>query len=105
MEEFEPRVVELFASSPQVLVEEWLGGWKEVEYEVVRDQFDNCITVCNMENIDPMGIHTGDSITVAPAMTLTDREYQVLRDLSLQILRPATSGSLRAHPRLLRACW
>ena len=62
------------AVSPQVLVEKSLKGWKEVEYEVVRDANDNCITVCNMENIDPMGVHTGDSITVAPALTLTDKE-------------------------------
>ncbi len=71
----------------QVLVEQCLLGWKEIEYEVIRDSADNCITVCNMENIDPMGIHTGDSIVVAPSQTLTDREYQMLRSASLKIIR------------------
>jgi carbamoyl-phosphate synthase large subunit len=64
-----------FSYSPQILVEESIKGWKEVEYEVVRDRFDNCITVCNMENFDPLGIHTGESIVVAPSQTLTNREY------------------------------
>ena len=68
----------------QVLVEEYLLGWKEIEYEVMRDSADNCITVCNMENIDPMGVHTGDSIVVAPSQTLSDREYQMLRTASSQ---------------------
>ncbi len=71
----------------QVLVEEYLLGWKEIEYEVMRDSADNCITVCNMENFDPMGIHTGDSIVVAPSQTLSDREYQMLRTASLNIIR------------------
>jgi len=71
----------------QVLVEQCLFGWKELEYEVMRDSADNCITICNMENIDPMGIHTGDSIVVAPSQTLTDREYQMLRSASLKIIR------------------
>ena len=71
----------------QVLVEQCLFGWKELEYEVMRDSVDNCITICNMENIDPMGIHTGDSIVVAPSQTLTDREYQLLRSASLKIIR------------------
>jgi carbamoyl-phosphate synthase large subunit len=75
------------AHSPQVLVEEYLVGWKEVEYEVVRDRFDNCITVCNMENFDPMGIHTGESIVVAPSQTLTNREYHLLRHISIQVVR------------------
>jgi carbamoyl-phosphate synthase large subunit len=77
------------AASPihQVLVEKSLEGWKEVEYEVMRDAADNCITVCNMENLDPMGIHTGDSIVVAPSQTLTDKEYQMLRSASLKIIR------------------
>jgi len=70
-----------FAYSNQVLVEKYLGGWKEIEYEVVRDAHDNCITVCNMENFDPMGIHTGESIVVAPSQTLTNSEYHKLRDL------------------------
>jgi len=73
--------------SREVLVEKCLLGWKEIEYEVMRDAADNCITVCNMENIDPMGIHTGDSIVVAPSQTLTDREYQMLRSASLKIIR------------------
>ena len=76
-----------FAYSPQVLVEESLKGWKEVEYEVVRDQYDNCITVCNMENFDPLGIHTGESIVVAPSQTLTNREYHKLRELAIKIIR------------------
>ncbi len=76
-----------FSYSGQVLVEESLKGWKEVEYEVVRDRFDNCITVCNMENFDPLGIHTGESIVVAPSQTLTNREYHKLRELSIRIVR------------------
>ena len=71
----------------QVLVERSLIGWKEVEYEVMRDSADNCITVCNMENFDPMGVHTGDSIVVAPSQTLSDKEYQMLRSASLKIIR------------------
>ncbi|RLD51773.1 MAG: carbamoyl phosphate synthase large subunit, partial [Bacteroidetes bacterium] len=76
-----------FTFSGQVLVEESLKGWKEVEYEVVRDEFDNCITVCNMENFDPLGIHTGESIVVAPSQTLTNSEYHKLRQLSIKIVR------------------
>ncbi len=76
-----------FAYSPQVLVEESLKGWKEVEYEVVRDQYDNCITVCNMENFDPLGIHTGESIVVAPSQTLSNAEYHKLRELAIRIVR------------------
>ncbi len=76
-----------FDSSPQVLVEEYLAGWKEIEYEVVRDWRDNCITVCNMENLDPMGIHTGESIVVAPSQTLNDHEYQLLRTVALKTIR------------------
>ena len=76
-----------FSYSPQVLVEESLKGWKEIEYEVVRDKYDNCITVCNMENFDPLGIHTGESIVVAPSQTLTNREYHKLRELSIRIVR------------------
>ncbi|GHV84851.1 carbamoyl-phosphate synthase (glutamine-hydrolyzing) [Spirochaetia bacterium] len=71
----------------QVLVEEWLGGWKEIEYEVVRDSNDNCITVCNMENFDPLGIHTGESIVVAPSQTLTDSEYHKLRRIAIDVIR------------------
>jgi carbamoyl-phosphate synthase large subunit len=71
----------------QVLVEECLEGWKEFEMEVVRDKKDNCIIICSIENIDPMGIHTGDSVTVAPALTLTDKEYQVMRNASIACLR------------------
>ena len=76
-----------FSYSGQILVEESLKGWKEVEYEVVRDRFDNCITVCNMENFDPLGIHTGESIVVAPSQTLTNSEYHKLRELSIKIIR------------------
>jgi len=75
------------SSSPQILVEEYLGGWKEIEYEVVRDQADNCITVCNMENMDPLGIHTGESIVVAPAQTLNNHEYFKLREIAIKVIR------------------
>ncbi len=78
---------EAFAFSPQVLVEKSLKGWKEIEYEVVRDRYDNCITVCNMENFDPLGIHTGESIVVAPSQTLTNSEYHKLRALAIKIIR------------------
>ncbi|HXH22643.1 MAG TPA: carbamoyl-phosphate synthase large subunit [Dehalococcoidia bacterium] len=84
------RIIESgLAASPihQVLVERSLLGWKEIEYEVMRDSADNCITVCNMENLDPMGVHTGDSIVVAPSQTLTDKEYQMLRSAALKIIR------------------
>lgn len=76
-----------FASVSQILVEECLAGWKEIEYEVVRDASDNCITVCNMENLDPMGVHTGESIVVAPSQTLDDYEYQMLRDIAIKTIR------------------
>ncbi|MEK6869099.1 MAG: carbamoyl-phosphate synthase large subunit, partial [Nanoarchaeota archaeon] len=76
-----------FSYSKQILVEKYLGGWKEVEYEVVRDSYDNCITVCNMENFDPMGIHTGESIVVAPSQTLTNSEYHKLREISIRVIR------------------
>ncbi|MGA2531923.1 MAG: carbamoyl-phosphate synthase (glutamine-hydrolyzing) large subunit [Candidatus Aminicenantales bacterium] len=76
-----------FASAPQVLIEEYLAGWKEIEYEVVRDRADNCITVCNMENFDPMGIHTGESIVIAPSQTLTNEEYHHLREISIRSVR------------------
>jgi len=76
-----------FSMAPQILVEKSLKGWKEVEYEVVRDRYDNCITVCNMENFDPLGIHTGESIVVAPSQTLTNAEYHKLRTLSIRIIR------------------
>jgi len=76
-----------FATSPQVLVEECLKGWKEIEYEVVRDSADNCITVCNMENLDPLGIHTGESIVIAPSQTLNNHEYQKLRNIAIKVIR------------------
>ncbi len=76
-----------FSYSPQVLVEKSLKGWKEIEYEVVRDSYDNCITVCNMENFDPLGIHTGESIVVAPSQTLTNSEFHLLRELAIKIVR------------------
>lgn len=86
-EEFVEKVNIALAFSPQVLVEQYLHHWKEIEYEVVRDRFDNCVTVCNMENMDPLGIHTGESIVVAPSQTLTNYEYQYLRDISIKIVR------------------
>jgi len=85
--ELKQRVKAALAVVPQVLVEEYLGGWKEVEYEVVRDQFDNCVTVCNMENFDPMGIHTGESIVVAPSQTLNNTEYHMLRSVAQKVVR------------------
>lgn len=85
--ELAKRCIEAFSASPQVLVEEWLGGWKEIEYEVVRDAYDNCITVCNMENFDPLGIHTGESIVVAPSQTLNNREYHMLREIAIKVVR------------------
>lgn len=85
--ELDVLVEKAFAFSPQVLVEKSLRGWKEVEYEVVRDRFDNCITVCNMENFDPLGIHTGESIVIAPSQTLTNKEYHKLRELAIHIIR------------------
>lgn len=87
MAELEERASNAFSYSPQILVEESIKGWKEVEYEVVRDQYDNCITVCNMENFDPLGIHTGESIVVAPSQTLTNKEYHKLREISIRIIR------------------
>ena len=109
-----------FAGAPQVLVEECLAGWKEIEYEVVRDGADNCIAVCNLENVDPMGIHTGESIVVAPSQTLDDDDYQRLRDVALRTIRhlgivgecniqyaldPATSDYrvIEVNPRLSRS--
>ena len=86
-EELLAQAEEAFSFSPQVLVEKSLKGWKEIEYEVVRDRFDNCITVCNMENFDPLGIHTGESIVVAPSQTLTNAEYHKLRALAIKIIR------------------
>lgn len=86
-EELQIQAEEAFSFSPQVLVEKSLRGWKEIEYEVVRDCYDNCITVCNMENFDPLGIHTGESIVVAPSQTLSNAEYHKLRALSIQIIR------------------
>ncbi|HUS86430.1 MAG TPA: carbamoyl-phosphate synthase (glutamine-hydrolyzing) large subunit [Bacteroidales bacterium] len=86
-EELKILATKTFSYTAQILVEESLKGWKEVEYEVVRDKFDNCITVCNMENFDPLGIHTGESIVVAPSQTLTNREYHKLRELSIKIIR------------------
>ena len=86
-EELLAQAEEAFSFSPQVLVEKSLKGWKEIEYEVVRDRYDNCITVCNMENFDPLGIHTGESIVVAPSQTLSNAEYHKLRALAIKIIR------------------
>ena len=86
-EELDALASKAFTYSPQILVEKSLKGWKEVEYEVVRDRYDNCITVCNMENFDPLGIHTGESIVVAPSQTLSNSEYHKLRKLAIKIIR------------------
>jgi carbamoyl-phosphate synthase large subunit len=85
--ELQARLEGVFRSTSQLLIEEYLAGWKEVEYEVVRDKADNCITVCNMENIDPMGIHTGESIVVAPSQTLSNAEYHMLREVAIKTIR------------------
>ena len=85
--ELDAMIAKAFSYSGQILVEESLKGWKEIEYEVVRDRFDNCITVCNMENFDPLGIHTGESIVVAPSQTLSNIEYYKLRELSIKVIR------------------
>lgn len=87
VEELKEILARAFSYSKQILIEKYLGGWKEVEYEVVRDSYDNCITVCNMENFDPMGIHTGESIVVAPSQTLTNSEYHKLREISIKVVR------------------
>lgn len=86
-EDFEKKAEESFSFSPQILVEQYLHHFKEIEYEVIRDRFDNCVAICNMENFDPLGIHTGESIVVAPSQTLTDREHQFLRDKAISIVR------------------
>ena len=86
-DELEKRVEKALSYTNHVLIEEYLHGWKEVEYEVMRDSFDNCITVCNMENFDPLGIHTGESIVVAPSQTLTNAEYHKLREISIKVIR------------------
>ncbi len=86
-EELRVKAEKALSFSPQILVEKSLKGWKEIEYEVVRDRYDNCITVCNMENFDPLGIHTGESIVVAPSQTLTNSEYHKLRELAIRIIR------------------
>jgi len=87
MDELRLLAMKALAASPQILIDESLKGWKEVEYEVVRDAYDNCITVCNMENFDPIGIHTGESVVVAPSQTLTNSEYHNLRQLAIKIIR------------------
>ncbi len=81
------RAQKAFSYTKQILIEEYLQGWKEIEYEIVRDQYDNCLSVCNMENFDPMGIHTGESIVVAPSQTLTNREYHMLREIAIRTVR------------------
>ncbi|MFO7923622.1 MAG: carbamoyl-phosphate synthase (glutamine-hydrolyzing) large subunit [Bacteroidales bacterium] len=86
-EELENLANKAFAHTPQILVEKSLKGWKEIEYEVVRDKYNNCITVCNMENFDPLGIHTGESIVIAPSQTLTNNEYHKLREIAINIIR------------------
>src|SRR6185437_11201297 len=84
--ELKHRVGEVLKAVPQVLIEEYLTGWKEVEYEVVRDRDGNTVTVCNMENFDPMGVHTGESIVVAPSQTLTNEEYHHLRQVAVETI-------------------
>ena len=86
-DELKSLVKKSFAHSSQVIIDKSLKGWKEVEYEVVRDAYDNCIVVCNMENLDPLGIHTGESIVVAPSQTLTDKEYNMLRTTAINVIR------------------
>ncbi|MDM1342645.1 ATP-grasp domain-containing protein, partial [Acinetobacter pseudolwoffii] len=86
-EELLDLVEKAFNYSSQVLVEEPLKGWKEIEYEVVRDSYDNCITVCNMENFDPIGVHTGESIVIAPSQTLSNSEYHKLREVAIRTIR------------------
>src|SRR5262249_27703675 len=86
-QELRERATKAFAYSSQILIEEFLKGWKEAEYEVVRDGFDNCVTVCNMENFDPMGIHTGESIVVAPSQSLTNSDYHLLREVAIRVVR------------------
>ncbi|MEE8465021.1 MAG: carbamoyl-phosphate synthase large subunit [Dehalococcoidia bacterium] len=111
-EEFESFVRSGLAASPisQILLERSLVGWKEIEYEVMRDSADNCITICNMENLDPMGVHTGDSIVVAPSQTLSDQEYQMLRSASIKIIRGLgieggcnVQFALQPHPKVSKA--
>ncbi|MBP9694994.1 MAG: carbamoyl-phosphate synthase (glutamine-hydrolyzing) large subunit [Candidatus Magasanikbacteria bacterium] len=85
--ELKERATEALHNAPQILIEEYLGGWKEIEYEIVRDSADNVVTVCNMENFDPMGIHTGESIVVAPSQTLTNEEYHMLREVAIKVAR------------------
>ena len=106
-EEYEEIVRAGLAASPiqEVLIEESILGWKEFELEVMRDLADNVVIICSIENFDPMGVHTGDSITVAPAQTLTDREYQSMRDVALKIIRKVgveTGGSIFNSPSILR---
>lgn len=84
-----------FATTTQILVEKSMKGWKEIEYEVVRDAYDNCITVCNMENFDPLGIHTGDSIVVAPSQTLSNDDFMMLRKTAINVIRHL--GNLREY--------
>src|SRR5690606_37498059 len=79
------RAGECLAAAPQILIEEYLSGWKEFEYEIVRDLAGNTLTICNMENMDPMGIHTGESIVVAPAQTLSNAQHQALRNIAIQV--------------------
>ena len=86
-EEVKERAEKALSYTNQILIEEYLEGWKEIEYEVVRDRYDNCIAVCNMENFDPLGIHTGESIVVAPSQTLNNEEYHSLREISLRVVR------------------
>ena len=96
--ELERRVSIALAHSPQVLVEEYLEGWREVEYEIMRDRADNCVAICNMENLDPLGIHTGESIVVAPSQTLDNDEYHRLRRVAFQVFRAPRPDRGGQHP-------
>jgi len=87
MEEFRDKAEKALTYAPQILIEEYLEGWKEIEYEVMCDSFNNCLTICNMENLDPMGIHTGESIVVAPSQTLSNNEYHKLRSIAVKVIR------------------
>lgn len=87
IEEFKEKVAQALVHAPQILVEEYLEGWKEIEYEVMADSLGNCLTICNMENLDPMGIHTGESIVVAPSQTLSNQEYHKLRTIAIQVIQ------------------
>ena len=107
--ELRDLALKAFAAGGQILLDQDLRGWKEVEYEVIRDRFDNCVTICNMENFDPLGVHTGDSIVICPSQTLSNREYYMLRDASIKIARHVQivgecNVQFALHPESERYC-